>query len=151
MQNASLAGMNVGLNPFLQQLGVEILSAENGRAQLSLMLSEQHMNSWQITHGGVLMTLLDVAMAMAGHSAHPEQKGVVTVEMKTMFLQAGGVPTERLLVTGEVFHRSTTMCFCEGAITLGEQLVAKASGTFKYLRRMPPTKKNEVSQTDGSD
>jgi uncharacterized protein (TIGR00369 family) len=79
----------------------------------SLDLTERHMNSWQITHGGVIMTMLDVVMAMAGRSLHEDLKGVVTVEMKASFLQPGGVAGGRIEARGKAFHQSTTMCFCE--------------------------------------
>ncbi|MBI3285929.1 MAG: PaaI family thioesterase [Burkholderiales bacterium] len=132
----SITQANQALNPFLHELGVEFLEMENGQARLALDLSERHMNSWQITHGGVLMTMLDVVMAMAGRSLSAELKGVVTLEMKTTFLQPGGVPGGRIEARGKAFHQSTTMCFCEGEIWNGERLVAKAMGTFKYLRRL---------------
>lgn len=125
-----------GLNPFLENLGVELIGMENGTATLTLDLTEHHMNSWQIVHGGVLMTLLDVVMAMAGRSLSAELKGVVTLEMKTSFLQPGGVTGGRIEARGKAFHQSTTMCFCEGEIWNGERLIAKAMGTFKYLRRL---------------
>ncbi|WP_423681700.1 MULTISPECIES: PaaI family thioesterase [unclassified Undibacterium] len=124
------------LNPFLHDLGVEFLEMEDGHARLSLDLTERHMNSWQITHGGVIMTMLDVVMAMAGRSLHEDLKGVVTVEMKTSFLQPGGVAGGRIEARGKAFHQSTTMCFCEGEVWNGDRLVAKAMGTFKYLRRL---------------
>ncbi|MFZ6862535.1 PaaI family thioesterase [Undibacterium sp. Ji67W] len=124
------------LNPFLHDLGVEFLEMENGTARLSLDLTEKHMNIWQITHGGVIMTLLDVVMAMAGRSLHEDLKGVVTVEMKTSFLQPGGVVGGRIEARGKAFYQSTTMCFCEGEVWNGDRLIAKAMGTFKYLRRL---------------
>ncbi|MBR7791964.1 PaaI family thioesterase [Undibacterium sp. FT147W] len=124
------------LNPFLHDLGVEFLEMEDGHARLSLDLTELHMNSWRITHGGVIMTMLDVVMAMAGRSLHEDLKGVVTVEMKTSFLQPGGVAGGRIEARGKAFHQSTTMCFCEGEVWNGDRLVAKAMGTFKYLRRL---------------
>ncbi|MBC7404707.1 MAG: PaaI family thioesterase [Cytophaga sp.] len=124
------------LNPFLHDLGVEFLEMKDGRAVLALDLTDRHMNSWQVTHGGVLMTMLDVVMAMAGRSLSEELKGVVTVEMKTSFLQPGGIVGGRIEARGNAFHQSTTMCFCEGEIWNGDRLVAKAMGTFKYLRRL---------------
>ncbi|MDY7537309.1 PaaI family thioesterase [Undibacterium sp. RTI2.1] len=124
------------LNPFLHDLGVEFLEMDGGNAKLTLDLTERHMNSWQIVHGGVLMTMLDVVMAMAGRSLCEDLKGVVTVEMKTTFLQPGGITGGHIEARGHAFHRSTTMCFCEGEIWNGDKLVAKAMGTFKYLRRL---------------
>jgi uncharacterized protein (TIGR00369 family) len=124
------------LNPYLHDLGVEFLEMQDGRAKLALDLRETHMNSWQVAHGGVIMTLLDVVMAMAGRSLSDDLKGVVTVEMKTNFLQPGGVPGGRIEARGHAYHRSTTMCFCEGELWNEDKLIAKAMGTFKYLRRL---------------
>ena len=121
--------------PFLHDLGVEFLGMENGEAQVALNLEARHMNSWQVGHGGITMTLLDVAMAMAGRSMEPTAQGGVTVEMKTSFLQPAGKPGSRLIVKGKAFHRSTTMVFCEGEVWNGDRLIAKAMGTFKYLKR----------------
>jgi uncharacterized protein (TIGR00369 family) len=122
--------------PFLTDLGVEFLGMADGRAKIALDLSERHMNSWRVTHGGVIMTLLDVVMSLAGRSLDPESRAGVTVEMKTSFLQPAGSPGGRLMASGHAFHRSTTMCFCEAELHDNERLVAKAMGTFKYLKRL---------------
>ncbi|WP_151634822.1 PaaI family thioesterase [Noviherbaspirillum aerium] len=122
--------------PFLNDMGVEFLGMGNGEAQVALELQERHMNSWQVTHGGVVMTLLDVVMSMAGRSLDPNARGGVTVEMKTSFFQPGGKPGTRIIAKGIATHRSTSICFCEGELWNGDNLVAKASGTFKYLKRL---------------
>ncbi len=127
--------------PFLQDLGVEFLGMADGEASITLELAPRHMNSWQVAHGGVTMTLLDVVMSLAGRSLDPQARGGVTVEMKTSFLQPGGAPGTRLVAKGKAFHRSTTMCFCEGEVWNGDKLVAKAMGTFKYLKRLDVRKK----------
>ncbi|MBS0307559.1 MAG: PaaI family thioesterase [Proteobacteria bacterium] len=117
-------------------MGVEFLGMNAGEAQIGLTLNEHHMNSWQVAHGGVSLTLLDVAMAMATRSLDARVRAGVTVEMKTSFLQSAGKPGERLLAKGKVWHRSTTLCFCEAELWNGERLVAKAMGTFKMLKRL---------------
>ena len=122
--------------PFLNHLGVEFLEMEKGRARIALNLQPEHMNSWHVTHGGVTMTLLDVVMSLAGKSLDPDSRAGVTVEMKTSFLQPAGKSGHRLIASGFAFHRSTTMCFCEGEVHDGDKLVAKAMGTFKYIKRL---------------
>ena len=122
--------------PFLNHLGVEFLEMEKGRARIALNLQPEHMNSWHVTHGGVTMTLLDVVMSLAGRSLDPDSRAGVTVEMKTSFLQPAGKSGHRLIASGFAFHRSTTMCFCEGEVHDGDKLVAKAMGTFKYIKRL---------------
>src|SRR5579864_2450322 len=101
--------------PFIKDLGVEFVSADNGRAVLALDLTARHLNSWSVAHGGVLMTLLDVAMAVAGRSLDPAAGGGVTVEMKTSFLQPANAGT-RLIASAHAFHRTSTMAFCDGEV-----------------------------------
>ena len=123
--------------PFLNDLGVEFLAADAGRATIALQLQARHLNSWNVAHGGVIMTLLDVAMAVAGRSLDPGVGGGVTVEMKTSFVQPG-LAGSRLTASGHAFHRSSTMAFCEGEVRdEAGRLVAKSMGTFKYVRRRP--------------
>lgn len=129
--------------PFLNDLGVEFLGMGNGEAQIALDLEQRHMNSWMVTHGGVIMTLLDVVMSMAGRSLDPDARGGVTIEMKTSFLQPAGKPGGRIVAKGKAYHRSTTICFCEGELWSGDKLVAKAMGTFKYLKRLDVARKME--------
>jgi len=122
--------------PFLDDLGIELLDAPPGEGRVALDLQPRHLNSWNVAHGGVLMTMLDVAMAVAGRSLDPEARGGVTVEMKTSFVQPGPAGT-RLVATGKAFHRSTTMAFCEGEVRDADQrLIAKSMGTFKTIKRL---------------
>ncbi len=54
--------------PFVEELGLELWGFGGGQAELRLDLAEAHLNYWDVAHGGVLMTLLDVAMAHAARS-----------------------------------------------------------------------------------
>ncbi|MBI3350793.1 MAG: PaaI family thioesterase [Burkholderiales bacterium] len=125
--------------PFVQQLGFTLHAIGDGEAELRLTVSEQHLNSWRVAHGGVVMTLLDVAMAHAARSVNRHLPdlgpGVVTVEMKTSFMRPG---EGELRAVGRLLHRSTTMAFCEGSVFgADDKLCAHATGTFKYLRALP--------------
>ncbi len=121
--------------PFIQELGVEFVSSGDGKSEVALHLAPWHLNSWSVAHGGVLMSLLDVAMAVAGRSLFPDAGGGVTVEMKTSFLQPGKAGA-RLIATGHAFHRSSTMAFCEGEVRDDQnKLIAKSLGTFKYQKK----------------
>lgn len=120
--------------PFIKDLGIEFVSAESGRAVVALDLAPRHLNSWSVAHGGVLMTLLDIAMAVAGRSLDPAAGGGVTVEMKTTFVQPANAGA-RLMASAHAYHRSSTMAFCEGEVRdASERPIAKAMGIFKYLK-----------------
>ncbi len=119
---------------FIEKLGVEFISAADGRAVVALNLEPWHLNSWSVAHGGVLMSLLDVAMAVAGRSLNAGASSGVTVEMKTSFLQPAQAGS-RLIVSGYAYHRSASMAFCEGEVRdTDDRMIAKAMGTFKYLK-----------------
>ena len=125
--------------PFVEELGLELHRFDNGHAEVQVDLEAAHLNSWEVAHGGVLMTLLDVAMAHAARSVHAKDPGngpgLVTIEMKTSFMR----PAEgRLAAKGTLLHRSATMAFCEGSVFDDDhQLCAHATATFKYLRKLP--------------
>ena len=125
---------NVIESPFVDHLGVRLVSAADGVSEVELPLDATLMNTWQVAHGGVTMTLADVALATAARSLAGDGMGVVTVEMKVNFMQPG---RGELRAFGRVLHRSTTMAYCEGEVRDSEgHFVAKALGTFKYMRRL---------------
>ncbi len=125
--------------PFVEHLGFELIRFEGGVAEIQLDLRPELLNSFLVGHGGVSMTLLDVVMAHAARSVNAEPgdtaPGAVTIEMKTSFMR----PAEgRLRAVGRLLHRSATMAFTEGHVYGGDgQLCAHATGTFKYVRRLP--------------
>ena len=120
--------------PFVEHLGFELIRFDGGEAEIHVALKPELLNSFLVAHGGLLMTLLDVAMAHAARSDHQES-GVVTIEMKTSFFRPG---EGRLRAVGKLLHRSATMAFTEGQIFGGDgQLCAHATGTFKYVKRLP--------------
>jgi uncharacterized protein (TIGR00369 family) len=93
-------------SPFVDRLGAQLVSAADGASEVALPLQPDHMNTWDVAHGGVTMTLADIALAMAARSLAGDGVGVVTVEMKVNFMQPG---RGELRATARVLHRSTTM------------------------------------------
>jgi uncharacterized protein (TIGR00369 family) len=141
--------------PFVEALGFKLVRIGDGEAELRLALQELHFNSFRVAHGGVSMTLLDVAMAHAARSINRDRAdfgpGVVTIEMKTSFMRPG---EGELRAIGRLLHRTATLAFCEGEILGSDgERIAHATGTFKYLRALP-SEKREVKplqrRLDGS-
>ena len=120
--------------PFVTHLGFELLKFEGGHSEIGYTPLPEHLNSFAVTHGGACMTLLDVTMATAARSVQQDM-GVVTIEMKTSFMQpARGALTGK----GRLMHRTATMAFTEATIFDAEgRACAHATGTFKYVRRLP--------------
>ncbi len=125
--------------PFVEVLGLELWAYGGGRSEVRVDLAEAHLNSWEVAHGGVLMTMLDVAMATAARSVHSKDPGhgpgVATIEMKTSFMRAAEGELEAV---GQLLHKTVTLAFCEAHVRNARgELCAHASGTFKYLRGLP--------------
>ena len=119
--------------PFVGHLGFTLTAFADGKSEITFDPQPEHLNSFNVTHGGALMTLLDVAMATAARSVAPEL-GAVTIEMKTSFMQ----PALGLLrAEGVLMHRTTTMAFTQATVfDAGGKACAHATGTFKYMRRL---------------
>ena len=120
--------------PFVTHLGFELKLFEGGLSELAYTPLAEHLNSFAVTHGGALMTLLDVTMASAARSVQADM-GVVTIEMKTSFMQPARGP---LTGKGRLMHRTATMAFTEGTIfDEAGRACAHSTGTFKFVRRLP--------------
>lgn len=128
---------------FVQHLGFELVRFEGGEAEIHCALKPELLNTWQVAHGGVLMTLLDVCMAHSARSTMDQlgqsAPGLVTLEMKTQFMRPG---EDYLVAKARLLHRTATLAFTEGTVynrrsdgSLSE-MIAHATGTFKFLKAL---------------
>lgn len=123
--------------PFVRLLGFELTKFEGGQSEILFAPKPEHLNSFSVTHGGALMTLMDVSMATAARSQVPEM-GVVTIEMKTSFMQPAMPGPGPLVAKGTLMHRTATMAFTQSTIYDGQgKACAHATGTFKFVKRLP--------------
>ncbi|MFS4517453.1 PaaI family thioesterase, partial [Delftia tsuruhatensis] len=95
--------------PFVDHLGFTLHRMEDGESELRFEARPEHLNTFDVTHGGATMTLLDVTMAVAARSLQRDM-GCVTIEMKTSFMQPARGP---LVAKGVVLHRTRSMAYTE--------------------------------------
>jgi fatty-acyl-CoA synthase len=116
--------------PFLDKIGMRRVRVGGGEAVVTLDLQPDLLNNHGGGHGGVVMTLLDSAMANAALSRIDFAREVVTIDMHIGFMRPA---TGRLEATGRATGGGRSVCFCEAEMTdsTGE-VVAKAMGTFRY-------------------
>ncbi len=134
--------------PFVELLGFELQKFEGGEATICFDPKPEHQNSFNVVHGGASMTLLDVVMAHAARSVEPAM-GCVTIEMKTSFMRAA---KGALTAHGTLLHRTATMAFTEGRIVDADgKLCAHATGTFKFVPRLPVGKSTNALNTLKTD
>ena len=129
--------MNFGAEiPFVTHLGFTLELFEGGTSAIGYTPMPEHLNSFSVTHGGAIMTLLDVTMATAARSVQKDM-GVVTIEMKTSFMQPAPGDGGRLTAKGRLIHRTATLAFTEATLhDASGKACAHATGTFKYVKRL---------------
>jgi uncharacterized protein (TIGR00369 family) len=116
--------------PFVVHLGLTTEALGEGTARLSMPLPKHFTNSLGTAHGGVIMSLLDVALCTAARTLHPDSVGVVTIDMSTSFIGAGS--GARLLADARVMKDARTMSFVEAeAKNEDGSIVAKAIATVR--------------------
>ena len=115
--------------PFLQHLKIRTDELGKGTARLSLPI-EKLTNSLGTAHGGVIMSLLDVALCTAARTLHPDSIGVITIDLSTSFI--GGASGARLIADARVLKDGRSMSFVEAeAKNEDGSLVAKAIATVR--------------------
>jgi uncharacterized protein (TIGR00369 family) len=131
MAKETFLGLTV---PFLDLLGVKAEEIGGGKARISVEPRPELLNSFDVFHGGVIMSLLDVAMAVAARSSRNHAGGVMTVDMSVSFMRSA---SGSIMAEGRVLRGGQSLYFCEGEV-LDEngELVAKSIGTFKLRREM---------------
>jgi uncharacterized protein (TIGR00369 family) len=118
--------------PFTRLLGVRREFSEGGRARMVLDPGTDFGNAVGAVHGGVVLTLLDVAMASAAVSQRDFECTAVTLNISSSFIEPG---RGTLSADGEVLRHDQDIAFCRATVTdQGGRLVAHAIGTFRYIR-----------------
>ncbi len=102
---------------------------EAGRAETELVIPERFSGWARLTHGGLLATLLDEAMA---HACLNMEGNAVTVELSVRFLKPVEVG-QSVRVSGRVRGVKGRLVETEGEI-LGPQGEAAARGSGRFLK-----------------
>jgi uncharacterized protein (TIGR00369 family) len=119
--------------PFMILLGMQREFSRGGKARMVLEPDPQLGNVIGAVHGGVVVTMLDVAMASAAVSIVDFLRTVVTLNLDTSFLEPG---RGRLTADGEVVQYDDSVAWCQAQVCDAQgRLIAKALGSFRYLPR----------------
>ena len=116
--------------PYLQHLKISTDELGRGSARLSMPIEPHLTNSLGTAHGGVIVSLLDVALCTAARTLHPDSIGVITIDLSVSFI--GGASGARLIADARVLKDGRSMSFVEGeAKNEDGSLVAKAIATVR--------------------
>ena len=116
-------------------IGYRTAAWSDGYSEVLLRLDLKHMNSYDIPHGGIYLSLLDAAM---GHAATfcdvPDHKrSCLTVSLQTNFLAPG--KGDHMRAIARLVDVNGRLATCSGEIVdaFGTQCCV-GLGTFRYRR-----------------
>lgn len=119
--------------PFDEFLGFTYERVSANRVNVRLPLQPLHFNSLGVVHGGVISTLVDVAMSNLVPSEADGVQRAVTIDLHTTFVQAAA--GTHLIAEAHVTRAGKTLLYADCQVYDDtRQLVARATGTF-FLRR----------------
>jgi len=121
------------LDPFEIHIGPVFERRENGVRSILLIADERHVNMRGIVHGGLLMTLADLAIGQAVWDA-TDHATVVTVGMQSQFLKPAHVG-DRIEVTPQIMRRTKSLVFARGDFMVGGEVVYTATSLWKVLEK----------------
>ena len=120
--------------PFLSHLKILTEDLGQGTAKCSLPVEKHLTNSMGTVHGGVIMSLLDIALCTAARTLHPGSIGAITIDLSTSFI--GAASGKKLYADARVMRDGRSMSFVEAeAKNEDGSLVAKAIATVRVRHK----------------
>jgi uncharacterized protein (TIGR00369 family) len=115
--------------PFDEFLGFQYERISPTNINVRLPLQPLHFNSVGVVHGGVISTLVDVAMSNLVEADDNGVQTAVTVDLHMTFLQ--GAKGEVLIADAYIVKRGRTLMYADCVVYNDkDEVVAKAMGTF---------------------
>lgn len=120
---------------FMKHLGMQVTRIEPGLVEGWLDFQPYLLQQFDILHGGATLTFADSLAGFAVYTLVPEDKDVVTVEIKVSCLKPG--IGEKIRTVGRVLKAGKSICFAEAEVYCSrdgqEYLIAKASATMAVI------------------
>ena len=118
--------------PFAKWMGIELVSLDSGRSEIRMKIEPHHKNPGGIPHGGIVATLIDVAIGVALRTKLGMRATHVTVELRVNYLQA--VRDGMLTARGEAVHSGGRTGYGEATLyDEDDRILARGSATFLVL------------------
>lgn len=111
---------------FREHIALQVEAGKEGSGHVYLDAAEEHLNPHGTVHGGVLASMIDVAMGTAVATTGGESP--VTVSLTVTYLEPG--QPGRLEARARVRKRGKRLIVVEAEVVQGDDVVADALATF---------------------
>jgi len=122
---------------FVQDLGIELASADPGRCESVLAVAGRHLQQDGFVHAGVIATMADHTAGGAANTLVAAEETVLSAEFKINLLRPAAGP--RLRCRAAVLKAGRTLIVAESEVFAeapeGPRLVAKALVTLAVVPR----------------
>jgi acyl-CoA thioesterase len=118
-------------NPFFCLTGIDIVSAEPGRAVLMMPVRPDMHNGVGWLQGGMLVAIADEAMALALYPLLAKDEGIATIAESTSFIR--GVRKGTILAEAKVIKKGRRVAFMEAEVRADDAektLLSRTSASF---------------------
>lgn len=118
-------------NTFAGLIGLRFSKSEGGSSICSLEVKQNLLNPHGVLHGGVTYSLTDTGMGAALYSLLEEGQSCATAEIKIAYFRP--ITSGTITCETTVIHKGRKLAFLESEVKAGEQLIAKAMGTYSIF------------------
>ena len=112
--------------------GIMFKTISEKEFQFKATITENHLNSAGITHGGFIAAFVDAGAGTAAHRAS-NNSPCVTISLELKFISAVKLGQE-LIGNTKIQKKTKTMVFLTTELIAENKIVATASGVWKILR-----------------
>lgn len=118
--------------PFQRHMGIETVEAADGRSHLRYRFTDEHGNRKGDVHGGVLATLMDLAISQAIRSLRPDLAGLSTINITVNYLDTA---SGDLVARGKALKVGSSIAVGEATCETDDgRIVVQATGAFRLIR-----------------
>lgn len=123
------------ISPFLAHMDIKKMEIGSGHSRLYLDIKPEHTNRARTVHGGVIATLLDVAVGSAAASVVDASELTVTASLNVDYIQSA-LAGDRLVAEGTVVKKGSRIVFAEAIVKTGSgEIVARGSAVLAIRPR----------------
>ena len=118
-------------NPFFCLTGINIMSAESGKAVLTMEVRPDLHNGVGWLQGGMLVAIADEAMALALYTLLEKNEGIATIAESTSFIK--GIRNGTVLAEAWVIKKGRRVAFMEAEVWMddGEKIpLSRTTASF---------------------
>ncbi len=112
--------------------GILFKTISENEYEFKTTITENHLNSAGITHGGFIAAVVDAGSGTAAHRV-AGQKPCVTISLELKFISPANLGQE-LLGRTKIQKKTKSMVFLTCELTSSNKIVATASGVWKILK-----------------